>query len=121
MVLSVTSRECKPDVTVIELSGRVTLGRESGQVEAAVMKAIEDGARKLVIDLDAVSYIDSTGIGIIASCFSKISRIGGEARISGAQGIVLDVLRITRLDSVIRFFPDADAACASLRAAGQSA
>jgi anti-sigma B factor antagonist len=118
-VIAVTSRQCKPDITVIELRGRVTIGRESGQVEAAVMKAIEGGARKLVVDLDGVSYIDSTGIGIIAACFSRISHAGGEARISGAQGIVLDVFRITRLDSIIRFFPDADAACASLRAAGQ--
>jgi anti-sigma B factor antagonist len=120
MVLTVTSRESKPDVTVIELRGRVTLGRESGQVQDAVRKAMEGGARKFVIDLDGVSYIDSTGIGIIASCFTRISHAGGEARISGAQGLVLDIFRITRLDSIISFFPDADAACASLRAAGQS-
>ena len=69
MVLTVTSRESKPDVTVIELRGRVTLGRESGQVQDAVRKAMEGGARKFVIDLDGVSYIDSTGIGIIAPFF----------------------------------------------------
>jgi anti-sigma B factor antagonist len=118
-VITVTSRQCKPDISVIELSGRITLGRESGQVEAAVMKAIEAGARKLVIDLNGVSYIDSTGIGMVASCFTRISQAGGEVCVSGAQGLVLDVFRITRLDSIIRFFPDADAACARLRAAAQ--
>ena len=119
-VLTVTSRQCEPDITVIGLNGRVTLGRESGQLEAAVTKAMESGARKLVIDLNEVSYIDSTGIGIIAYCFTRISKAGGEALIAGAQGLVLDIFRVTRLDSIIRFFPDADAACDSLRAAGQS-
>lgn len=121
MSLTVTSRECEPDITVIGLSGRVTLGRESGQVESAVMKALERGARKLVLDLSDVSYIDSTGIGIVAYCFNKIAQAGGEARVASAKGIVMDVFRITRLDSIIKFFPDTDAACASLRAAGQSA
>jgi anti-sigma B factor antagonist len=119
-VLTVTSRQCEPDITIIGLSGRVTLGRESGQLEAAVTKAMDSGARKLVIDLNGVSYIDSTGIGIIAYCFTRISKAGGEAMIAGAKGLVLDVFRVTRLDSIIRFFPDADAACDSLRAAGQS-
>ena len=119
-MLTVTSRQCEPDIIVIGLNGRVTLGRESGQLEASVTKAMESGARKLVIDLGEVSYIDSTGIGIIAYCFTRISKAGGEALIAGAQGLVLDIFRITRLDSIIRFFPDADAACNSLRAAGQS-
>ncbi len=90
-------------------------------MEAAVQKALGSGAKKIVIDLEQVTYIDSTGIGIVAFCFGKISKEGGTAVVSGAQGLVLEVFRITRLDSIIKFFPDADAACASLGAAGQSA
>lgn len=90
-------------------------------MEATISKAIEAGARKIVIDLANVTYIDSTGIGIIAFAFGKISKAGGLAHVSGAQGLVLEIFRITRLDSIIKFFPDAEAACASLRAAGQSA
>jgi anti-sigma B factor antagonist len=118
-VLSIATRTCEPDIVVIELSGRVTLGRESGQMERVVLHALENGSRKLVIDLSNVNYIDSTGIGVVAYCFGKISQAGAHARIAGARGLVMDVFRITRLDTVIKFFPDVDAACESLRAAGQ--
>jgi anti-sigma B factor antagonist len=121
MVLSITTRHCEPDVTVIEINGRITLGRESGQIETLVLKAMGEGALKIVFDLSQVSYIDSTGIGIIAYCFGKISQKGGQAAVAGAVGLVLDVFRLTRLDSVIRFFPDVTAACSGLAATSPSA
>jgi anti-sigma B factor antagonist len=121
MVLSITTRQIEPGITVIEISGRITLGRESGQIEVLVLKALNDGFSKLVFDLSHVSYIDSTGIGIIAYCFGKISQKGGQAAVAGANGLVLDVFKLTRLDSVIRFYPDATAACEGLTAASPSA
>jgi anti-sigma B factor antagonist len=113
MGLSLTTRKCEPDITVIELSGRITLGRESAQIDTHVVKALGEGVRKIVIDLSKVEYLDSTGIGLIAYSFGKISQSGGESRVSGARGLVMDLFRITRLDSIIQFFPDTKSACAS--------
>jgi anti-sigma B factor antagonist len=121
MVLSITTRNCEPGITVIEIGGRITLGRESGQIEAFVLKALNEGALKLVFDLSEVTYLDSTGIGIIAYCFGKISQKGAHAAVAGAKGLVLDVFKLTRLDSVIRFFPDVAAACDGLATASPSA
>lgn len=109
-------RKCEPDITVIELSGRITIGRESSQIETNVVKVLHDGGRKIVIDLSRIEYIDSTGIGIIAYCFGKITQAGAQCRVSGAKGLVMDLFRITRLENVIRFFPDVDSACESLKA-----
>jgi len=117
MVLSVTTRKCEPDVTVIELSGRITLGRESGQIEASILKALNEGASKLVVDLTHVTYIDSTGIGIIAYCFGKVSQANAKAAVAGAKGLVLEVFKMTRLDSVMKFYPGVAEACASFTAA----
>lgn len=114
MVLSLATRKCGDDISVVELAGRITLGRESGQIEAALVKLLDEGTKKFVIDLAKVDYIDSTGIGRIAYCFGKITQAGAQARVSGARGLVMDLFRITRLDSVIRFLPDVDAACESL-------
>jgi anti-sigma B factor antagonist len=119
MVLSLTTRKCEPDITVIELTGRITLGRESGQIETNVVKLLKEGVRKIVLDLTKIEYIDSTGIGIIAYCFGKITQAGAEARVSGAGGLVMELFRITRLDNVIKFFPDVTSACASFDTAGQ--
>jgi anti-sigma B factor antagonist len=114
MVLSVTTRTNEQDIVILELTGRITLGRESSQIEAHVVKLLNQGARKLVIDLAMVDYIDSTGIGIIAYCFGKISQAGATCRVAGARGLVMDLFKITRLDSVIQFHPDVSSACASL-------
>ncbi|HEX4274522.1 MAG TPA: STAS domain-containing protein [Bryobacteraceae bacterium] len=121
MVLSITTRQCEPDITVIEIDGRITLGRESGQIEALVLKALNEGSHKLIFDLSRVTYIDSTGIGIIAYCFGKISQKGAHAAVAGAVGLVFDVFKLTRLDSVIRFFPDIASACDGLATASPSA
>jgi anti-sigma B factor antagonist len=119
MGLSLTTRKCEPDITVVELTGRITLGRESSQIETNVVKLLNEGVRRFVIDLTKIEYIDSTGIGIIAYCFGKISQAGAESRVSGATGLVMDLFRITRLDSVIQFFPDVPSACESFKTAGQ--
>ena len=119
MALSLTTRKCEPAVTVIELTGRITLGRESSQIEANVVRVLNEGGRRIVIDLARVDYLDSTGIGIIAYCFGKIQQAGAESRVSGAKGLVMDLFRITRLDNVIQFFPDTAAACVSFGAAKQ--
>jgi anti-sigma B factor antagonist len=121
MVLSLTTRKCEPDIAVIEIGGRITLGRESSQIEAAVLKALNEGTKKLVIDLGNVTYIDSTGIGIIAYCFGKISQLGAQASVAGAKGLVMEVFRLTRLDSVINFFPDTASACENFAGASPSA
>ncbi len=115
MVLSLTTRKCEPDITVVELAGRITLGRESSQIEVNVVKLLNEGEKNLVIDLSRVDYIDSTGIGIIAYCFGKVTQFNARCRVSGAQGLVMDLFKITRLDSVIQFFPDVESACESLR------
>jgi len=114
MVLSLTVQKREPDVTVIEVSGRITIGRESGQLDAAVIKELDDGARKLIVDLTHVTFIDSTGIGIVAYCFGKASKAGAQLHVAGANGKVMEVFEITHIDQVIRFFPNVDSACEAL-------
>jgi anti-sigma B factor antagonist len=121
MALTVETRKCEPGIHVIELAGRITLGQEKGQIEAAVLKALKEGAKKLVFDLSQVAYIDSTGIGIIAYCFGKISQQGATAAVAGADGLVKEVFKLTRLDNVIPFFPDIVSACDGLATARPSA
>jgi anti-sigma B factor antagonist len=121
MVLSLISRQGEPGVTVIELSGHLTLGRESGRIESAVLTALNEGAQKVVIDLAQVDYVDSSGIGVIAYCFGKISQKGALAALSGAKGRVMDVLKMTRLDTVIPCFPDVASASDGLAAKVPSA
>src|ERR1019366_6110181 len=121
MPLSVTTRKCEPDVTVIEIGGRLALDHESGQIEAAMLKALDEGARRIVIDLSGVSYIDSAGVGMVTYCFNKILQQNGRLAVSGAHGLALEVFRIVQIDSMIPFYPDLAWACAALITDGTSA
>ncbi|HSC28231.1 MAG TPA: STAS domain-containing protein [Vicinamibacterales bacterium] len=57
----------EPDITVMEVSGRITLGRECQRVEWAIEELIEGKQKKVVLDLSKVTYLDSAGIGISSS------------------------------------------------------
>ena len=113
MLLTITTRVAEPDILVVEIAGRILLGRECTHVEDTVVKAIDDGARNIVLDLAGVRQIDSSGLGIITLCFGKMSKAGGRFCVAGAHGVVLDILRMTHLDTVIPFSASADEACAA--------
>jgi anti-anti-sigma factor len=110
MILKIEKRQLENGVTVIELGGRVALGRESGHIEPEVVGAINAGAKMVIVDLAAVSHIDSTGIGVLAYCFGKATQAGTEFRIAGERDSVLNVFQVTRLVHVVPFFPDLDSA-----------
>lgn len=116
MLLSLTTQTREPGIVIISITGRIALGVEKGQIEEAIVGALKDGVRRIVIDLAHVSYIDSAGIGIIAFCFGKASQAGAQFVVAAADARVTDVFRITRLDQTIAFFPDVDSACATLAA-----
>jgi anti-sigma B factor antagonist len=110
MVLKIDKRQLENGVTVIDLAGRVAIGRESGKIEPEVVVALQSGAKIVILDLTGVIHIDSTGIGIMAYCFGKATQAGAELRISGARDSVLNLFQVTRLVRVVPFFPDLDSA-----------
>jgi anti-anti-sigma factor len=114
MLLTITTRVAEPDILVVEIEGRILLGRECTHVEDTVVKAIDDGARNIVVDLAGVRQIDSSGLGIITLCFGKMSKAGGRFYLAGAHGVVLEILKMTHLDSVIPCSPTAEEACARM-------
>ena len=112
MLLNVATSAREPGILVIELSGRIVLGRESSHLEDLVEKAIADGARNIVMDLAGIHVVDSSGIGIITLCFGRLSNLGGRFCVAGATGEVLDILKMARLDSIMPFAASVDEACA---------
>ena len=66
MTLTIEKRRLEPDMIVLAVSGKLTLGRESQQVERLVEEIIRDNERKVILDLSGLELIDSTGVGIVA-------------------------------------------------------
>ena|SRR5215472_14040600 len=114
MLLRIETRRIEPGITVMELSGKISLGRESQQIEVLVQDLLRRNEKKIILDVSNVDHLDSTGIGILAYCFGTLNRNGGDMRIAGASGKVLHLLQITRLDAVLPLCNSVEMACASL-------
>lgn len=112
MLLKIETRKVEPDITVVELAGRIMLGPESRQVESLIHDLLKRNERKLIFDLSAVEYVDSTGIGTVTLCFSLVKKAGGALRVAGAQGKVWHLFKLTKLDTVLKFYPSVEAATA---------
>ena len=113
MILTIVSKQIPPDITVLELSGRIVMGNNSRDVELKLAELLRENARKIIFDLKGITVVDSTGIGILVVCHGKINKEGGSLRIAGATGNVEDTMKITNVDKILNIFPTVSAAAAS--------
>jgi anti-sigma B factor antagonist len=116
MLLQIETKRIAPDITLLELVGKISLGRESQRIETLVQDLLRQNERKIIFDVSRVDHMDSTGIGVLAYCFGTLNRCGGELRVAGASGKVLHLLQITHLDHVLPLVSSVEAACVSLGA-----
>lgn len=92
------------DVTVLELVGRVTIGRSCQELEWRLDELSNAGKRTVVIDLSGVTFIDSSGLGIFAMCSGKLRSVGGELRIAAPITPVEQVFRLTKVDMIVPIY-----------------
>ena len=106
MILEVKTRTIEPDITICEIHGRLSLGNSLMSLENLIRKTIDEGAKKLILDLAKLEFIDSAGIGLLLSCSGLMEQKGGRMLISGAHGNVAHTFEIVHLDRVVSFYPD---------------
>ena len=104
-MVEIAHREVAPGTVVVTLAGKLMLGPEGDEIVTLVEKQLTAGTRKFIFDLSAVTVIDSTGIGRFISSFNKIMAAGGEMRMAGATGHVMQSFRVSLLDKVFSFYP----------------
>ncbi|MDE3195491.1 MAG: STAS domain-containing protein [Acidobacteriota bacterium] len=88
------------DVTVVDVSGRITLGEGSSALRDSLRDLVAAGNKKILLNLGEVSYIDSSGIGELVSGFTSVSNAGGTLKLLGLTKRVKDLLQITKLYTV---------------------
>jgi anti-sigma B factor antagonist len=94
-------RERQQDgMTVIELSGRLTVNDRPGMLKGAVGAAVERGARQVVLDLSNVKYIDSTRLGELIAAHVTLSRLSGQLRLAATPARVIELFTMAGLDGV---------------------
>jgi anti-sigma B factor antagonist len=87
-------------VTVVDFSGKITLGEGSALVRKTVRALLDEQKTKLLIDLGDVDYIDSAGIGELVTAFTAVKNRGGELKLLNLTKKVKDLLQITKLYTV---------------------
>jgi anti-sigma B factor antagonist len=113
VILSVERSQIQPDITVLELKGRIILGNNSRDVELKLAEVLREQARKIIFDVKGVTMLDSTGIGILVVCQGKINKEGGTLRVAGATGSVEETMKITNVDKILKLYPSVNEAAAS--------
>jgi len=95
------------DVSVLDVTGRITLGEEgSGKLRKALQDLLKDGKKKILLNLGDVSYIDSSGIGELVSGFTTVTNSGGSLKLLHLNKRVKDLLQITKLYTVFDVHED---------------
>src|ERR1700709_273991 len=100
-------------VTILALSGRITLGEGSVTLRDAVRELLDKGDKNILLNLGDVSYIDSSGIGELVSAFTSVKNSGGELKLLNTTKKVHDLLQITKLYTVFDLKDDETTAVGS--------
>jgi anti-sigma B factor antagonist len=97
--LKITTREVD-GVTILDVVGRITLGKETGMLRDTVRDLAAQGKKKILLNLAQVDYIDSTGVGELVGSFTTVRNSGGELKLLNLSQKVNDVLHVTKLYTV---------------------
>src|SRR6266571_4219341 len=89
------------NTVVLEMSGRITLGRDCDQIESGVDELVRGKQTRVIFDLSKVKYMDSSGVGILVMCSGKVKGAGGELRLAAATGVVDQTLKLTRMNLIV--------------------
>jgi anti-sigma B factor antagonist len=100
-------------VTVLDLSGRITLGEGSALLRSTIQELLKEKRYKILVNLGDVNYIDSSGIGEMVSAYTTVKNRGGELKLLNLTKKVHDLLQITKLYTVFDVHSDEAAAVSS--------
>jgi anti-sigma B factor antagonist len=93
-------------VTILEVSGPLYLGTPERTFRETVQQMLDAGTRALAINLARVPRVDSAGIGVLVRTHASLAKAGGKCHIFAPPKMVLETLKMVRLDTVLDLFED---------------
>jgi anti-sigma B factor antagonist len=107
------------DVTVLDLKGKITLGEGDELLKDKVNSLVNQGHKKIVLNLADVPYIDSAGLGEVVRTYTTVSRQGGSLKLLNLTKRITDLLSITKLLTVFETFDSENEAVRSFSASAK--
>ena len=105
MSLDIQQRD-REGVAIIDLTGRLTVGDEVLRFRDRMQKLIESGQRSIIINLAQVDYVDSTGLGTLVMCYTKLQRLNGKVGLLNLTRRSIELLVMTKLTTIFEVFND---------------
>ena len=102
-------------VTILDLSGKIILGDDSTLLKDKLQSLLHQGKRTLLLNLGAVPYVDSAGLGALVSAYTTVTREGGSLKLTNVTKRMQDLLSITKLLTVFDTFDSEDEAIRSYK------
>jgi anti-sigma B factor antagonist len=112
MDFGIQTRE-QDGVVIMALAGKLLFGEACDTLRGQLKQAFASGKTKVVLNLEELGFVDSAGLGCIASCYATARRQGGLIMLVRPTGQVRKALAWTRISSIIKPFEDEQAALAS--------
>jgi anti-sigma B factor antagonist len=100
------------EVSIVDLTGQLT-SFASGALRDTVGGLMKQGRKKIVLNVDGLLYLDSSGVGELVNCYLSVIKQGGEMKVVGLTPKVEEILKITQLYRVFQEFHDEEAALQS--------
>jgi anti-sigma B factor antagonist len=107
------------DVVVLDLKGKITLGEGDELLKDKVNSLVNQGHKKIILNLADVPYIDSAGLGEVVRTYTTVSRQGGSLKLLNLTKRITDLLSITKLLTVFETFDSENEAIRSFSASAK--
>jgi len=101
------------DVRVLDLEGKITIGGGDVELRQLVEQSLENGKNKVLLNLAAVSHVDSSGIGEMVGCYTTVARRGGSMKLLNLTQKIQDILTVTQLITVFDVYDNESEALSS--------
>jgi anti-sigma B factor antagonist len=114
--VEITRKEIIPGVIVLELKGQLQMGVECKRLELAMDDLLKEKQTRVILDLSQVIKVDSDGVGKIVNCLSRLKVAGGTLYLAGVSGMVAGILKLTKVDRLVKVYPTTQEAAQSFPA-----
>lgn len=101
--LEIQKRE-KEGITILDLRGRLVVGEPSLRLREKISEEITQGVRKLILNLEHVEFIDSTGLGCMVICYTTMQKAGGSMKLVKLNRRNIELMLLTKLSTVFEIF-----------------
>jgi anti-sigma B factor antagonist len=101
------------DVIVLDLQGSLMGGPEAVSLNEAINRFLDEKSLKLVLDLNSVERVNSSGLGILIKALTTFKTNGGELKVANVSPSLMKLLIITKINTILETFDSVDAAVKS--------